>query len=1694
MYRHSRKLPIFICVIALLPFVMQAHSVEDFAQSLQLIVQERKVFLPAAIGLLLNGDAIKEALEQKRKKESEEKLEKEKKEEEKEKKKQLEEEKRKEEELKREVEKKELERKKLEYKENLKKKKELQEKLKKEEEERVKLEKEEEERKKREFEEKLEKEKKEKELQEKLKKEEEEQVKLEKEKQLKKEKKEKRTLEKKESLEQQEKLALKSLKKIEEAKKPIKKEKWGFCFDALPATVAFVPQELDDIALKNDGGYGYKYGNLTQLRKLTEALNDRAVSEWGYRFEVPVFIGISSIRIQEFLEDAGALNLAVEWNGIREKFLKDKEGILKNRAFPKGFLEACERLNQKINKVFTDEIKGVNELYFLDSAFTTYGLDHFIDNAAKKKAVLMVRSTGKEDTRKLANAGGNESVPNVTPMIKEVLEAIDKVVCSYLSRKSLEQRLGAGDESLFEDAVPFTPVLLQEMIGELDSNELPRCGVMFTEDPEVSVSHKQEGKSSGIVIIQGAYGHNEGVVNSLIPVDTYYGLLSGECIEQIYPIIRQKTHRMVPVPHEQRVTLVPNERKSDIIAPVFLPGMVKSLCWLASSLEHYYKYPLDVEFVIDKKSGIIYLVQARPIVHSEKLAEPSYLEKLDQIPAKNILRGSTIGAAGGSVRKCSSDELIIMDSIGKALNHYLSLPDRQKIKGIIVGQMAPSTSHEATTFRGEAKPVIFIKDWQQVFEFIQAHKKLLFSPQQGAIVGTSGVSEELLFEKKGWSSYPAPGIVSLERAYCGNMWGGGKLLIQMLTGMDEKGVEQFGKSDIKESPYDLLQTMKGATEKEARLALAKIIVLFKRLIAIENKAKLIDEAWKNEVRLLLEFLDRYAMIIKSMLDYGPDNTEKYPQRLCALRFFEDLLFQRNDEDIWNGYSFVTALAEIEKEKNIKKETEITDPYSRNIIKLMDIAYSDEVKNAVKQFASLLSKSENESLKAEGANLVGNAFKLGILPVWLHTSFVSSYKANPNDAEKIIETLKNEYAVSKSILNEIAEKRKALTSFNVDAFDNPGSFKVAWTLFEKDIVSYFVSDDLKTKFDSSLSIAKSAYLALMRDFVDTFDTSIKTLTGSTVYQLEDKLKKYQQMLKLYQRVFSVWIEIVPDGAINYNELVTKYQVNKNEKVYQLYLNYPAGVVNKVNLSEGDLFLTQNFNVNLFTPFAGVNIGDAVSQRIIPPTTLEDAFTTIHQNLICIISILNKSTDIMNITLPVLLKQVDEMMKTIKVVKNKSKSVISLVGMDLSFKGIGLYYNLPLSNHSAQFDLFAGRDEKVVELTAYFAGHIYSSWVEIGGLALRLSDPASFPLIGLNVIENGMFMKFSVTQPLIKGITEFLQVVVQNATGGVWEDWERKHHFVSQECSGKYSVRVLENLPVGGIALSPNVTKCFISGLTYDKKARLVFAEKLLQMGFSSYLYVSDNFLKSAFSAINENKNVIGVNKELNASILDLYARVLVQEYNDDFAGRIYRVKYSLPSSFGEKENVTKIKKIIDDMWPKTDLIEEFSFFSKNTVFGIGIYKASPIYSRFITTVQVDQLDDGFELAFNFYSMTYLAFGKEEGINHNYPLYLCLVLYGKGLLSTDFILRSSFSLFIRGVKPQFQSTLGFKLNFKEISDLKNWCEVVSAIIPDVLTDATEDGIENLARSLKNKDNVRKILNNFYRQVPWIENRTEQILNMK
>lgn len=198
----------------------------------------------------------------------------------------------------------------------------------------------------------------------------------------------------------------------------------------------------------SDDEFGNKTYNLDILKKNLEG--DIVVRGGvAYRVRVPAFVGISHSRILAFIDQHLDQSLNSKWSAIREKYFKNStresadggsssvggsvledtiSQLLTTKQFPGEFLKEVEQLGSSIKEIFAmHNFDCASELSTLGTGIR-----------------LMVRSTGKEDTKDLANAGGNETVVNIQPTVADVSSAMGIVVASYLGEKSLKQRLSVA--------------------------------------------------------------------------------------------------------------------------------------------------------------------------------------------------------------------------------------------------------------------------------------------------------------------------------------------------------------------------------------------------------------------------------------------------------------------------------------------------------------------------------------------------------------------------------------------------------------------------------------------------------------------------------------------------------------------------------------------------------------------------------------------------------------------------------------------------------------------------------------------------------------------------------------------------------------------------------------------------------------------------------------------------------------------------------------------------------------------------------------------------------------------------------------------------------------------------------------------------------------------------------------------------
>lgn len=378
---------------------------------------------------------------------------------------------------------------------------------------------------------------------------------------------------------------------------------------------------------------------------------------------------------------------------------------------------------------------------------------------------LMVRSTGREDSAQLENAGGNESIANVDPEPEAISVAAGQVLQSYFGEKSLLQRAKAQDAI---GAAPFMPVLLQVMVGEQPGGAVPISGVMFGEETE--------GPTPGVVVVDATYGHNEGVVTGLVPTDTVYLMDDGTTHE----VVRRKDRRMVPSPEKNGVLEERPNVDVDPAARAVPRALAARLLDVNRRLTAEYGRPMDVEWTYDREIDELSILQARPLVQRHR-EPPTYLDLAVLGDAPRFV-ASTIGSAGGRVRiATAAQDVVVAPTARDALKAFLARAERDpEPVAALIAEPAPATSHEATIFRASGVPLLQLQGGlAEVQAALARGTPVLLDPQNGLAVIASALTpeaaegarlEEALGAsrggplREGWIAHPVPTAVSVPDA------------------------------------------------------------------------------------------------------------------------------------------------------------------------------------------------------------------------------------------------------------------------------------------------------------------------------------------------------------------------------------------------------------------------------------------------------------------------------------------------------------------------------------------------------------------------------------------------------------------------------------------------------------------------------------------------------------------------------------------------------------------------------------------------------------------------------------------------------------------------------------------------------------------------------------------------------------------
>ena len=454
--------------------------------------------------------------------------------------------------------------------------------------------------------------------------------------------------------------------------------------------------------------FGNKTANLAYIQRLISLLGRSKPS-----ITVPPFIGISSKDVEQFL-DKHLPTWRGSWDEVLALQLKG-ESALSEPAKEKliAFREAIEKT-------------------FSENNFSTQALKSFLK--IEEHSRLMVRSTGREDTELLANAGGNESVAAVVPEETTISKSMGKVVSSYFSVRSLTQRLLAKDDI---HKRPFCPVLIQQMIGEMaelkDAIDIPSAGVVFSQDPE--------GLAEGLTVIQSSFGHNMGIVDGVVPVDSWYLFDDGAQ----HAILRKKQNRVIA--QDKQIIANPESLVVNSSLPL---QVVKRLKEAAKIFQEQFHSPCDIEFVWDPKKQSLYIVQVRPFIARDRQRPLTLASKYIEEAKPKSLPVQVIGGAGGEGRVITkAQEVLFAPDLETALENYLnklSAEERTLVKTVIVEKMCPATSHAATIFRGEGITALRAVNLSDAKLALENGISLFADPQRSCLFclkGLKGSSEEI---------------------------------------------------------------------------------------------------------------------------------------------------------------------------------------------------------------------------------------------------------------------------------------------------------------------------------------------------------------------------------------------------------------------------------------------------------------------------------------------------------------------------------------------------------------------------------------------------------------------------------------------------------------------------------------------------------------------------------------------------------------------------------------------------------------------------------------------------------------------------------------------------------------------------------------------------------------------------------------
>ncbi len=371
------------------------------------------------------------------------------------------------------------------------------------------------------------------------------------------------------------------------------------------------------------------------------------------------------------------------------------------------------KLNNRINELLNNlDIEDINTLAkvgqtirsLIENAPLPAELSKAIGTAYQSldngNSVVAVRSSATaEDLPDASFAGQQETFLNIQG-VNNVLAAVKGVFASLYNDRAIAYRVHQG--------FAHSDVAISAGIQYMVRSDIGASGVMFTVDTESGFSD--------VVLITGAYGLGETVVQGAVNPDEFYVYkpslergqpailrrnLGTKAIQMIYSEdqAHDKSTKIINVADTQRQRYCITDQQ------------IEELARQALAIEKHYKRAMDIEWALDGENQEIYIVQARPeTVKSRDNKQVIERYKLYEKSAV-LCSGRSIGRRIGSGPARVITNIAEMDKVGSGdvLVTDMTDPDWEPIMkraSAIVTNRGGRTCHAAIIARELGIPAV----------------------------------------------------------------------------------------------------------------------------------------------------------------------------------------------------------------------------------------------------------------------------------------------------------------------------------------------------------------------------------------------------------------------------------------------------------------------------------------------------------------------------------------------------------------------------------------------------------------------------------------------------------------------------------------------------------------------------------------------------------------------------------------------------------------------------------------------------------------------------------------------------------------------------------------------------------------------------------------------------------------------------